>query len=147
MHWREPQQIDAFAASMPMALSPQPGDRSTGGRGATPPVSGSQRRLIARKRGERLGELAADRASADMADFRERGREFVLAYLRQYGATSGEVITDAMKMAGIRPQDDRAFGPIYAYLANEKRRQIVCVGLVPRVKGHGTAGGRVWALA
>lgn len=82
---------------------------------------------IARKHGERLGELAAERAEVDMVDFRERGRAFVLDYLRQYGATSGEVITDAMKLAGICPPDDRAFGPVYAYLAHPGRRQIVCV--------------------
>lgn len=71
----------------------------------------------------------------------------MLEYLRQYGATSGDVITDAMKLAGIRPLDDRHFGPVYSYLAHKNRRLIVCVGLVPRTKGHGTAGGRVWALA
>lgn len=102
---------------------------------------------VARKHGERLGTLGAERTEVEQPEFRERARAFVLEYLRQYGATSGEVITDMAIAAGLAPHDARAFGPVFACLAHKNRRQIVCVGLVPRQKGHGTAGGRVWALA
>lgn len=100
-----------------------------------------------RQVGAYLGDLCADKAEEQLAEFRIRARQFVLDYLRQYGATSGEVITDMAIAAGLAPHDARAFGPVFAYLAHKNRRQIVCVGLVPRQKGHGTAGWRVWALA
>ena len=109
--------------------------------------AGQPRRFNSRELGSRLGELCADKAEEDLQDFRARAREFVLAYLRQHGATAGEVVTDMAIASGLRPHDPRAFGPVYAYLANKKRRLIVCVDYVPRTKGHGTAGGRVWALA
>lgn len=117
------------------SVMPAPSD-SVPGRGAS-----------SRAEGERLGDLCADKAEEELAEFRIRARQFVLDYLRQYGATSGEVITDMAIAAGLAPHDARAFGPVFAYLAHKNRRQIVCVGLVPRQKGHGTAGGRVWALA
>lgn len=119
----------------------------TPSRDARPPDSGPSQGVSSRSEGERLGNLCADKAERAEAQFRERARQFVLDYLRQYGATSGEVITDMAVAAGIVPHDARAFGPVFGYLAHKCRRQIVCVGYVPRAKGHGTAGGRVWALA
>ena len=92
--------------------------------------------------GLRFGELCAEKAERDLADFRIRARQFVLDYLRAHGATAGEVITDMAIASGLDPHDARAFGPVFGYLAHKSRRQIVCVGLVPRQKGHGTAGGR-----
>jgi hypothetical protein len=96
----------------------------------------------ARKRGQRLGDLAADRAAED---FRERAKAFAVRYLQVHGPSSSEVITDAAKAAGITPPDDRAFGPVYAALA--KKGQIEFAGWCARVKGHGTAGGRLWRVA
>ena len=49
----------------------------------------------------------------------------------------------AAKVAGIRPRDDRAFGAVFAQAIREGL--IAPVGYAPRVKGHGTAGGRVYA--
>lgn len=99
----------------------------------------------ARAAGAAAGALAADKAERMGDGFRERAAAFVLGYLAQHGASSGELVTDAAKLAGIKPPDDRAFGPIYAVLA--RRGQIVAVGFCARRKGHGTAGGRVWRLA
>jgi hypothetical protein len=48
-----------------------------------------------------------------------------------------------MKAFGICPHDDRAFGSIYAKAI--RNGVIRVVGYVPRVKGHGTAGGRLYA--
>jgi len=82
------------------------------------------------------------------ADFRERASAFILAHLEAHGATSGEALTDACKSAGIRPpqgMDDRAFGPVYQRLAHSQR--IRQCGTATRLKGHGTAGARVWDLA
>ena len=79
------------------------------------------------------------------ADFRERASTFILAHLAAHGATSGEALTDACKVAGIRPpqgMDDRAFGPVYQRLA--QANQIRVCGSTTRRRGHGTSGGRVW---
>jgi hypothetical protein len=99
----------------------------------------------ARKAGDIAGERAADKAERLDDGFRERAQQFVLGYLKQHGASSGELMTDAAKLAGIRPLDDRAFGPVYATLA--RKGLIVAAGFCARRKGHGTAGGRVWRLA
>lgn len=96
----------------------------------------------ARAMGAKAGERCADKAEALEDGFKERATAFVLAYLERHGTSSGELITDAAKLAGIRPHDDRAFGPVYASLA--RSGQIVAAGFCARRKGHGTAGGRLW---
>lgn len=100
---------------------------------------------IARQMGERGACLARDKAQRVDPAFSERAKAFVLAYLQAHGVSSGELITDAAKLAGIRPPDDRAFGSVYGALSRSK--SIVCAGYCSRVKGHGTAGGRLWRLA
>ncbi len=55
---------------------------------------------------------------------------------------------DECKDAGILPpssMDDRAFGPVYLRLAHSQR--IRQCGTATRLKGHGTAGARVWEIA
>lgn len=99
----------------------------------------------ARAAGSVAGELAADKAERMDDGFRERAHAFVLGYLAQHGPSAGEDITDAAVMAGIKPAELRAFGPVYATLA--RRGLIACVGYCARRRGHGTAGGRVWRLA
>lgn len=98
----------------------------------------------ARAAGAVAGERAADKAERADDGFRERAQAFVLGYLAQHGPSSGEDITDAAVMAGIKPAELRAFGPVYAALA--RRGLIVCVGYCARRRGHGTAGGRRWSL-
>ena len=96
----------------------------------------------------RLLKALEARTARLSADFRERASAFILAHLEQHGATSGEALTDACKSAGIRPpqgMDDRAFGPVYQRLAHSQR--IRQCGTATRLKGHGTAGARVWDLA
>lgn len=91
-----------------------------------------------------LKALAAKTARAS-ADFRERASVCILAHLEQHGPTSGEVLTDACKAAGIVPpkgMDDRVFGPVYQSLAAHQR--IRPRGTATRSKGHGTSGARVW---
>lgn len=98
----------------------------------------------ARHIGEGMADKAADRAERADAEFRRRAAEFVLAYLEEHGVSSSELITDAAKLAGIRPPDDRAFGSVYRSLSNQNR--IAFAGYCARVKGHGTSGGRLWRL-
>jgi hypothetical protein len=88
----------------------------------------------------RVGQAAETRRPG----FHEDACAFVLEYLRAHGPTSGERLTLACKRRGIVPHDDRAFGPVYMALSRE--HAIVKVGNAKRTRGHGTAGGNVWAL-
>lgn len=106
---------------------------------APPPLS------VARAMGAAGAMLAAERADRTDPTFTERARAFIVQYLQDHGTTSGEVITDAAKQAGLQPPDDRAFGVAYAGLA--RRGVIECAGFCLRRKGRGTAGGRLWRLA
>lgn len=108
-------------------------------------MSGEQMSFtFARAIGAQMAGLCAERAEDDVPDFSERAKAFVLEYLRDHGVSSSELITDAAKLAGLVPHDDRAFGAIYQSLARRKR--IEFVGFCARRKGHGTAGGRLWRL-
>lgn len=94
---------------------------------------------------DRMMAAVAEKAERARAQFRADARAFVLAHLRAHGPTSGERVTNACKAAGIVPHDDRAFGPVYFNLA--KAALIRKVGTTRRERGHGTAGGHIWALA
>lgn len=87
-------------------------------------------------------EAAAERARRMFA---ADAGAFVVRYLQIHGPTAGEVLTCRCREGGIVPHDDRAFGPVYMRLARLK--VIEKVGSVRRERGHGTAGGNVWALA
>ena len=99
----------------------------------------------ARALGEAGMAQAQDHAERDEPGFSQRAQAFVLQYLRSRGACSSEDITDACKQAGIVPDEDRAFGGIYATL--RRRKMIEFAGYCERRKGHGTAGGRLWRIA
>jgi hypothetical protein len=79
-----------------------------------------------------------------MKTFSKRAYGFIVEFLSKTDEASGEVITDAARKAGIRPKDDRAFGPIYMSLA--KKNIIEKCGTCLREKGHNTSGGTVWRL-
>lgn len=98
---------------------------------------------VNRDRDEAIARVAAN-AEARRRQFVELAAGFVLAYLEMHGPTSGEVITNACKAAGIVPHDDRAFGPVYMGLV--RAAKIHKVGTCRREKGHGSAGANVWAL-
>lgn len=103
-----------------------------------------ERRSAARAIGEEAAQACTDKAER-VADFDGEGaRTFVLGWLRRHGPMSGEALTDACKAHGFRPHDDRAFGAVFGVLV--RRNEIRCVGSCERTKGHGTAGGRVWAV-
>jgi hypothetical protein len=97
---------------------------------------------MARERGSHMAGLAEEKAEADAPGFVDRARVFIVDYLRRHGPTSGELVTDAMTAAGIRPKDDRAFGGVYAGLVRGKK--IRCTGYTSRRKGNGTGGARIW---
>jgi hypothetical protein len=89
-------------------------------------------------------QRVAERAEQARAAFLASARAFVRRYLAEHGPTSGEVLSLKCKASGITPHDDRAFGPVYFGLSREG--VIEKVGTVRRERGHGTAGGNVWAL-
>jgi hypothetical protein len=102
---------------------------------ARPTVNQERDRILAR---------VAEKADRQRAQFIQDARAFVLDYLAQHGPKSGEQLSSAAKAAGLVPEDDRAFGPVYMGLAREQLIQRV--GTVRRERGHGTAGGNLWNL-
>jgi len=88
-------------------------------------------------------ERVEAKAERTRGGFTKEARHFVLDYLATHGPTSGEKLTAACKAAGIVPHDDRAFGAVYMGLV--RAGLIVKVGTVRRERGHGTAGGNIWA--
>lgn len=110
-----------------------------------PPLG--QRAATARQLGEEAGQQCLDFANANATGenlgFGERAYGFIVAYIVKMGPVPGESVTLAARADGIRPHDDRAFGPIYARAI--RNGDIRVVGTCPRVRGHGTAGGRLYA--
>lgn len=96
---------------------------------------------VARKRRDAI--LVTTQVSAG-TEFSRKATEFILAHLKEHGECPGEDITDACKAAGIKPDDDRAFGSVYMMLS--RRKMIVKAGFCQRRKGHATSGGNIWKL-
>ena len=68
----------------------------------------------------------------------------MLQYLMVHGISSGEILTDSCKLAGIRSTDDRHFGPVFRTLI--RRGLIKWLGDARRVKGHASRGGSLYVL-
>lgn len=96
---------------------------------------------FAREQGRRGALRAQVRAEHDRPSFTADAAAFMWATLAA-GPTSGEDLTDAAKAAGFRPPDDRAFGAVFRMLVASGAR---VTGLCARRKGHGSAGGKVYA--
>lgn len=101
------------------------------------------RARTARRLGDEAGNHCADKAEQGDPEFRAKALEFIVAFIRQQGQATGESATLAAVLAGIRPHDQRAFGPVYQTAI--KRNLIRVIGYVPRVRGHGSAGGKLYA--
>ena len=104
------------------------------------------RTRMARKLGQEASQRAEAKAAEQVPGFTERALEHIRTVAQALGPDSkvrGEDLVNGAKLAGIRPQDDRAFGSVFQKAIRQKL--IVPVGYAPRVKGHGTAGGRVYA--
>lgn len=94
--------------------------------------------------GHEMADLCAGKA-ARVADFSlEAARQFVLDWLQHNGPTRGEELTVKGREAGLRAHDERAWGAVFGSLS--RRGLIRTVGYCDRARGHGTAGGRIWAL-
>lgn len=98
----------------------------------------------AREAGNQAATACLNKAQGIDPTFAEKATAAILAHLRTTGQASGEVLTDIAIAHGARPHDQRAFGPVFQSLA--RKGLIRTVSFCMRTKGHGTAGGRIWAL-
>lgn len=113
--------------------------------GWTPPPSSKAPPRAARTAGANAGDACLAKAER-VAGFDASGaRAFMVGYLETWDQASSENLVAAAKLAGFKPHDDRAFGPVIAGMA--KRGEIHQVGTCSRARGNGTSGGRVWALS
>jgi hypothetical protein len=103
----------------------------------------AQRAATARRLGDEAGQRCRGKADEACPGFSGRAFAFLERYARERTTFNGEDATNAAKQSGIRPSDDRAFGPIYAKLIRDNVIRVVA--FVPRVKGHGSMGGKVYA--
>lgn len=103
-----------------------------------------QRVRTARKLGEEAGQRCADKAESNLPEFRARAFAFLKDYARQHREFTGEACTLAMRAAGITAHDDRATGPVYARAIREGVVHIA--GMVRRVRGHGSVGGKLYRV-
>jgi hypothetical protein len=100
--------------------------------------------LVNALRDEAMAEVEAA-AVRRLPNFSEDAAAVTLWYLHTHGAVRAEELTVGCHNAGIRPHDDRAFGPVYNRLKREGLIEVV--GHARRERGHGTTGGTVYALA
>ena len=98
---------------------------------------------FSRRLGDRMANLATDKAERECTNFSSRAEAAILAKLEK-GPTSGEDLTDYVRECGIPFADGRALGSIYASL--RRRGLIRVVGTCPRRRGNGTQGGSIYAL-
>lgn len=110
--------------------------------------SHSRRAATARRIGEQQMQLSLDAATSSDPSFGARAYVFIVNFVREQSEKAaagvpGEEVTLAARAAGITPHDDRAFGAVYARAI--RNGDIRVVGSCPRVRGHGTAGGRLYA--
>jgi len=92
-----------------------------------------------------LAAAAGAQFAAEQDDplFGARALAFIVNHVREKGAVPGESITLAATASGIRPKKgDRAFGAIYAKALRKKYIQVHAY--VPRIRGHGTSGGKLY---
>lgn len=96
--------------------------------------------------GERGMAISLQAAERVQPDFSETAKRAILAHLSAVGQASGEDLVDVAIAHGATPPDARAFGGIFQSLSRAK--QIVCIRSdLPRKRGHGTSGGKLWGLA
>jgi hypothetical protein len=69
----------------------------------------------------------------------------MLAHLRAVRQATGEDLVDLAMANGCRAADARAFGGVFRSLSQNKVIRCVRSDL-PRKRGHGTSGGKLWEL-
>jgi hypothetical protein len=110
------------------------------------PVAPKRTLKAAKVEGERAMHLCLDKAKRSLPDFAERAEQAILEHLRAKGQCSGEELVEVARAKGAIARDGRAFGPVFQVLL--RRGLIVCLRSdLPRRHGHGTSGGKLYALA
>lgn len=102
---------------------------------------------VATRQAEQAIQRGADKARTIDPAFVEQASRHMLAYLRANGVSSGELLTDSCKVAGIRSSDDRHFGAVFRALLDQRKPRIRWVGSCRRIKGHASRGGALYELA
>ena len=77
--------------------------------------------------------------------FAEIAERAILAHLHAVRQASGEELTELARNHGAVCRDGRAFGSVFKSLS--KRGLIRCIRSdLPRKRGHGTSGGKLWGI-
>lgn len=98
---------------------------------------------LARDKGERLAQACADKAER-VADWdREGAARFIHHWLVRHGPTSGEQLVKQATAHGYRAHDGRAYGAVFGALSRAGKIRCLRSDL-PRERGHGTSGGKLW---
>ncbi len=106
--------------------------------------SHARRAATARRLGEQQMQLSFDAATSADPSFGARAYAFIVEYIRQQSIpVPGETVTLAARAAGITPKDDRSFGAVYAKAI--RSGEIKVVGYCPRLRGHSSMGGKLYA--
>ena len=95
------------------------------------------------ERGMRRAERRAERETAP--GFSDRVAAYMYAILVARGPQSGEHLVDAAREAGLVPGDARCCGRAFQVLLTIGAEIVPGVD-VPRRRGHGTAGGRLYRV-
>lgn len=97
--------------------------------------------------GETAAQACADKAET-LGFSTDAARSFVIRWLAEYGPTPGEELVEAARNTrrpDLIPHDGRAFGAVFLTLQRQHRIRCLRSDL-PRKHGHGSSGGKLWAL-
>lgn len=116
------------------------------GPATAPPRRAAPRAMSPREIGHQAAANAM-RAAVEVHAFDADGaRRFIVGWVRRFGPTSGEELVKQAKAHGFRGKDDRCFGGVF--LAAQRAGELVCLRSdLPRARGHGTTGGKLWGVA
>lgn len=100
----------------------------------------------AKEQGATAMQACTDKAKS-LGFSTDAARAFVLHWLAEYGPTSGEDLVEAAQRttrSDLQAHDMRAWGGVFAALSGKR---IHCLRSdLPRKRGHGTSGGKLWAV-
>jgi hypothetical protein len=97
--------------------------------------------------GHEAAQHCADKAQT-LGFSTEAARVFVIRWLAEYGNTAGEDLVEAARKTGkpeLIPHDGRAWGAVFLTLQRQHRIRCLRADL-PRKRGNGTSGGRLWGI-
>lgn len=99
----------------------------------------------ARAQGEQAAEACLAKAQAVASFDSEGAARFITGWIVRNGETSGEDLVDAAVAHGYHVHDRRAFGGVFKRLLGSNTIRVLRSDL-PRKRGHGTSGGRLYGI-